>query len=182
MTRSGFTLVEVLVALAIGSLVLGLAASASVATRRVQAVLDARATATARATAVPQLLAWAIGRTGRGVDGCAAAVANGGALWRGAAVDPGDAAATTVEVLAGVDGGGRPALYHRTLPWARQPWLEDVTAFRLLEGRDTDGAWRAWTAEGATRWSAVRAELTWTDGDVRAYEVALPHQPCAVAP
>jgi prepilin-type N-terminal cleavage/methylation domain-containing protein len=180
--RVGFTLVEVLVALAIGSLVLGLAASAGVAARRVQAVLEARATATARATAVPQLLAWAIGRTGRGVDGCTATIANDGGLWSGSAVDPGDATATTVEVLAGVDGGGRPALYHRTRPWARQPWLEDVTAFRLLEGRDVDGTWRAWTADGAARWSAVRAELTWTDGDVRAYEVMLPHQPCAVAP
>ncbi len=182
MTRVGFTLVEVLVALAIGSLVLGLAASTSVATRRVQVVLDERAIATARTTAVPQLLAWAIGRAGRGVDGCAAAVASGGALWRGSAVDPGDAAPTTVEVLAGVDGGGRPALYHRTLPWARQPWLEDVTTFAVLEGLDADGTWRAWTADGATRWSAVRTELAWTDGDVRIYEVALPHLPCAVAP
>jgi prepilin-type N-terminal cleavage/methylation domain-containing protein len=181
-TRLGFTLIEMLIALAIGSLVLGLAASASVATRRVQTVLDASATATARATAVPQLLAWAIGRTGRGVDGCAATVASDGRLWRGAAVDPGDATSTTVEVLAGVDGAGRPALYHRTLPWARQPWLEDVTGFGVLEGLDADGAWRAWTADGATRWSAIRTEVTWTDGDVRTYEVALPHRPCAVAP
>ncbi len=182
MTRPGFTLIEVLIALAIGSLVLGLAASTSVATRRVQTVLDERATATARATAVPQLLAWAIGRTGRGHDGCAATVGDHGSIWSGTAVDPGDAAPTTVEVLAGVDGGGRPALYHRTLPWARQPWLEDVTSFTVLEGRDADGAWRAWTADGATRWSAVRAELSWTDGEVRTYEVALPHRPCAVAP
>lgn len=180
--RRAFTLVEVLVALAIGSLVLGLAATTAVAMRRLQAVVDARATATARATAVPQLLAWAIGRTGRDVDGCAAAVESGGRLWRGAAVDPGTVAATTVEVLAGVDGGGRPALYHRTLPWARQPWLEDVTAFALLEGRDGSGAWRGWAADGATRWSAIRAELTWTDGDVRSYEVELPHRPCAGAP
>lgn len=182
MTRRGFTLVEVLVALAIGSLVLGLAASINVATLRLRALVDARATATARATAVPQLLSTAIGRTGRGVDGCAAAVANGGALWRGAAVEPGDAVATTVEVGAGVDASGRHALYHRTLPWARQPWLEDVTTFVVVEGRDAGGAWRAWTADGATRWSAVRMELHWTDGDVRTYDVALPHRPCAVAP
>ena len=182
MTRRAFTLVEVLVALAIGSLVLGLAASTSVATRRLQTVLDARATATARATAVPQLLAWAIGRTGRGIDGCAATVTSEGRLWRGTAFDPGDATATTVEVLAGVDGGGRPALYHRTLPWARQPWLEEVTGFAVLAASEADGTWRAWTADGTIRWSAIRAELTWTDGDVRTYEVPLPHLPCAVAP
>jgi prepilin-type N-terminal cleavage/methylation domain-containing protein len=178
-TRGAFTLVEVLVAIAIGTLVFGLAASTSVATRRVQAVLEARATATARATAVPQLLSWAIGRTGRGVDGCAASPTNDGRLWRGTAVDPGDATDTTVEVLAGVDGAGRPALYHRTLPWARQPWLEEVTSFTVGEGRDADGTWRTLTADGATRWSAVRVALTWTDGDSRAYEVPLPHQPCA---
>ena len=182
MRRRGFTLVEVLVALAIGSLVLGLAASASVATRRVQAVLEDRATASARTTAVPQLLAWAIGRTGRGIDGCAAALANGGRLWRGAAVDHGDVAATTVEVLAGVDGAGRPALYHRTLPWARQPWLEEVSTFSVLEARDDHGTWRPWVADGVTRWTAVRTELAWTDGDARRYEVALPHRPCAAAP
>ncbi|MFN2321891.1 MAG: type II secretion system protein J [Trueperaceae bacterium] len=180
--RRAFTLVEVLVALAIGSLVLGLAASTSVATRRVQAVLDARATATARATAVPQLLAWAIGRAGRGVDGCAATIASDGRLWRGTAVDAGDATPTTIEVLAGVDGGGRPALYHRTLPWARQPWLEDVLAFDVLDARDAEGTWRTWTPDETTRWSAVRTELTWTDGDIRSYVVALPHLPCATAP
>ena len=182
MTRRAFTLVEVLVALAIGSLVLGLVAGTSLATRRVRAVLDARATATARTTAVPQLLAWAIGRTGRGVDGCAATVASDGRGWRGTAVDPGDGSATRVEVLAGVDGAGRRALYHRTLPWARQPWLEDVVAFAVVAGREADGGWRAWTPDGATRWSSVRVALSWIDGDVRTYEVALPHRPCAVAP
>lgn len=182
MTRGAFTLVEVLVALALGSVVLGLAASTSVATRRLQTVLDERATATARATSVPQLLGWAIGRTGRGVDACAATVAEGGTLWSGTAVDPGDAVGTTVQVLSGIDGGGRPALYHRTPPWARQPWLEDVVAFTVLEGRDAAGAWRAWAPDGATRWSAVRVELVWSDGDVRAYDVALPHGPCAATP
>ena len=182
MTRRAFTVVEVLVALAIGSLVLGLAASTGLAARRVGAVLDERAAATARTTAVPQLLAWAIGRTGRGTDGCTATVAADGRLWRGTAVDLGDAVPTTVEVLAGVDGAGRAALYHRTLPWARQPWLEDVAAFAVLEGRVADGGWRAWAADGATRWDGVRVALTWIDGEVRTYEVPLPHRPCAVAP
>ncbi len=182
MNRRAFTLVEVLVALAIGSLVLGLAMATGLATRRFQVVLDERATDTARTTAIPQLLAWAVGRTGRGVDGCSAAVANGGALWRGAAIDPGDATATTVEVLAGRDGGGRPALYHRTLPWSRQPWLEDVERFVVLEVRAPDDAWGPPLLDGSTRWTAVRVELVWTDGDVRTYEVPLPHAPCAVAP
>lgn len=182
MRRRAFTLVEVLVALAIGSLVLGLAASTNAAARRVRTVLDARATATVRTTAVPQLLASAIGRTGRGIDGCSAAVAADGRRWLGTAIDRGDAAPTTVEVLAGVDARGRAALYHRTQPWARQPWLEDVSAFAVLEGRDADGVWAPWVPDGASRWAAVRVELSWTDGDVRSYEVALPHRPCAGTP
>lgn len=182
MTRGAFTLVEVLVALTIGSLVLGLAMATGVATRRVQATLDARATDAERTTAVPQLLSWAIGRAGRGVEGCAASVAGDHALWRGTGVEPGEPVATTVEVLAGRDGGGRPALYHRTLPWPRQPWVPDVVGFAVLEARDADGAWRPWVSDGVTRWTAVRVALSWTDGDARTYEVALPHAPCAVAP
>jgi prepilin-type N-terminal cleavage/methylation domain-containing protein len=181
-TRAAFTLVEVLIALAIGSLVLGLAGATSVAARRVGAVLDQRATATARTTAVPQLLAWALGDAGRGLDACAITVLDDGGRWRSSAVEPGEAVATTSEVLAGQDGGGRPALYHRTLPWARQPWLEDVVAFGVLEALDEAGTWRTVAHDATTRWRAVRVELGWSDGDVRRYEVPLPHAPCAEMP
>jgi type II secretory pathway pseudopilin PulG len=180
--RIGFTLVEALVALAIASLVLGLAGATSVAARRVGAMVDERATRTARTTAVPQLLAWALGDAGRDLEACAMAILDDGGRWRSSAVEPGDAVATSTEVLAGRDGGGRPALYHRTLPWARQPWIEEVVVFRVLEARDLGGTWRAVAHDAVTRWSAVRVELTWSDGDVFGYEVPLPHAPCAEAP
>ncbi len=103
-------------------------------------------------------------------------------MWRGTAVDAGDATPTTIDVLAGRDGAGRPALYHRTLPWARQPWLAEVTGFAVLAVHTEVGAWGPAIADGATRWTAVRVEVAWTDGDIRTYEVALPHAPCGVAP
>jgi prepilin-type N-terminal cleavage/methylation domain-containing protein len=179
MRRRGLTLVEVLVALAIGSLVLSLAAATGHASRRLGATIDARAIAGQRATAVPQLIGGALGLAGRGLDGCGLHVADGGGRARLLGVDLGDAAPETVEIFAGLDGGGRPALYHRTLPHARQPWLEDVTGFRVLAGRAEDGTWRAIDHDAVTRWTALRVELAWTDGDARGYELRLPHAPCA---
>lgn len=182
MTRTAFTLIEVLVALVLTSLVLGLAMGTGIAVRRTQGALDLRADDTARTTAVPRMLAWAVGRTGRGVAACSVDVTVSGATWRGTAVDFGATVATTVEVLAGRDGAGRPALFHRTMPWVRQPWMEDVVSFTVLDARDDTGAWRRLAPDGTTRWRAVRIELTWSDGDVRVFDVALPHAPCAVAP
>jgi prepilin-type N-terminal cleavage/methylation domain-containing protein len=179
MTRRGLTLVEVLVALAIGSLVLSLAAATGQSSRRLNGVIDARAIAGQRATAVPQLVGGALGLAGRGLDGCGLHVADGGERARLLGVDLGDVAPETVEVFAGLDGGGRPALYHRTVPHARQPWLEDVTGFRVLAALDEDGTWRPIAHDAVTRWTRLRVELTWTDGDVRTYEVGLPHAPCA---
>ena len=181
MRRRGLTLVEVLVALAIGSLVLSLATATGQSSRRLSGVIDARAMAGQRATAVPILVAGALTLAGRGIDGCGLHVAESGLRARVHGVDLGDAAPETIEVFAGLDGGGRPALYHRTVPHARQPWLEDVTGFRVLAGRDHEGAWRALEHDAVTRWTGVRVELTWTDRDVRVYEVELPHAPCAEA-
>ncbi len=179
MSRRGLTLVEVLVALAIGSLVLSLAAATSQSSRRLSAAIDARATAGQRATAVPRLVGGALALAGRGLDGCGLQVADGGVRVRVHGVDLGDEQPETVEVFAGLDGGGRPALYHRTVPYARQPWLEDVTGFRVLAARDEDGTWRPIEHDAAMRWRALRVELSWTDGDVRSYELRLPHTPCA---
>lgn len=179
MTRRGLTLVEVLVALAIGSLVLSLAAATGRSSRRLSAAIDARAIAGQRATAVPQLVGGALALAGRGLDGCGLHVADAGGRARLLGIDLGDAAPEMVEVFAGLDGGGRPALYHRNVPHARQPWLEDVTGFRVLAGLDGDGAWRAIEHDAVTRWTVLRVELSWTDGDVRTYEVGLPHAPCA---
>jgi prepilin-type N-terminal cleavage/methylation domain-containing protein len=179
MSRRGLTLVEMLVALAIGSLVLSLAAATSQSSRRLGAAMDARATAGQRATAVPLLVGGALALAGRGLDGCGLHVADGGGRARVLGVDLGDAAPETVEIFAGLDGGGRPALYHRTVPHARQPWLEDVIGFRVLGGRDESGAWREIEHDAVTRWTALRVELAWPDGDLRTYELRLPHAPCA---
>jgi hypothetical protein len=106
-------------------------------------------------------------------------VADGGLRARVHGVDLGDTDPETVEVFAGLDGGGRPALYHRTVPHARQPWLEDVTGFRVLSGRDGNGEWRTIEHDAVTHWTGLRVELAWLDGDARTYELRLPHAPCA---
>lgn len=179
MSRRGLTLIEVLVALAIGALVLSLAAATSQSSRRLGAAIDARALEGRRATAVPLLLGRALALAGRGLDGCGLHVADGGLRARVHGIDLGDEQPETVEIFAGLDGGGRPALYHRSVPHARQPWLEDVTGFRVLTARDEEGTWRAIEHGAGLRWTAVRVELTWTDGDARTYELRLPHAPCA---
>ena len=179
MKGRGLTLVEVLVALVIGSLVLSLAAATGQSSRRLNGVIDARAIAGQRKTAVPQLVGGVLALAGRGLDGCSLHLADGGQRARVHGVDLGDTDPETVEVFAGLDGGGRPALYHRTAPHVRQPWLEDVIGFRVLAGLDEAGAWRTIEHDTVTRWTALRVELSWTDGDARTYELRLPHAPCA---
>jgi prepilin-type N-terminal cleavage/methylation domain-containing protein len=141
-SRRGLTLVEVLVALAIGSLVVALASATSLSSRRMNAVLDARAVAGQRATAIPQLVggALALGRPRHRrlwVAGARRWPARAGPRRR-----PRRPVPSTIEVFAGLDGGGRPALYHRTLPHVRQPWLEDVVGFEVVAARDEVGTWR----------------------------------------
>lgn len=177
----GFTVAEILVALAVAAAIMLVLSRALGASRVVRDLVDRRATATARATAVPRLLEDALGRAGRGLETCGVLFGSPD-RWRTLAMDLGDAGVTTVEVFADRDGGGRPALYRRKLPWVRQPWLEDVSAFGVLEGQSTAGEWRALVGDGTTRWRAVRVELAWSDGDVRTYDVRLPHAPCAVPP
>jgi prepilin-type N-terminal cleavage/methylation domain-containing protein len=180
-TLRGFTLVEMLVALAVGSLVLSMAFATIVSSRRFNTVLDARATVGQRDTAIPRLLADVLGLAGRAREGCGLHVAPGGLHVAVVGTDVGDTAATTVSIFAGRDGGGRPALYHRTLPYPRQPWLEDVVEFRVVDARDDAGVWRPLIHDATTRWGALRVTLLWTDHDVRTYELPLPHAPCAEA-
>jgi prepilin-type N-terminal cleavage/methylation domain-containing protein len=178
-SRRGLTLVEVLVALAIGSLVVALASATSLSSRRMNAVLDARAVAGQRATAIPQLVGGALALAGRGIDGCGLQVLDDGRRVRVRGVDLGDLVPSTIDVFAGLDGGGRPALYHRTLPHVRQPWLEDVVGFEVGAARDVDGTWRDVLHDASTRWTTLRVTLSWRDNDVRTYEHVLPHAPCA---
>lgn len=180
--RHGLTLVEVLIALAIGSMVIAMASATSLSSRRMSAALDTRSIAGQRSTAVPQLVGGALALAGRGMDGCGLQIFDAGQRVRVRGVDLGDAVPSTVDVFAGLDGGGRPALYHRTLPHVRQPWLEDVVGFEVVAGRDGEGAWSAIVHDATARWRALRVTLSWTDDDVRTYELKLPHAPCAEAP
>jgi len=177
-SRAGITLVELLVALTIGALVLTLAGATAAATRRLAAVVDQRSLEGQRTTAVPALVGAAVGRAGRGIDGCGLRLAEGGRRVTLLGVDSGDTAPSTVELFAGLDGGGRSALYLRTLPHARQPWLEGVTGFTVIAGRDAAGVWRDLVDGAAARWTGLRVTLAWGDGDVRLFDLALPHAPC----
>jgi len=177
--RAGLTLVEVLVAMAVGTVVVGLALSTGTSTRRLASVLDARAIAGQRQTAVPLLVGGALALAGRDAEACGLEVADAGRRARVRGVEVGGDAPRTRDVFAGLDGGGRPALYLRTLPHVRQPWLEDVTGFEVVAARDEDGVWRTLEHDGATRWTGLRVGLTWRDGDARTYDLVLPHAPCA---
>ncbi len=177
----GVTLVEVLVAVAVGVLVLAAAGATAAAARRLATVIDARAVDGLRTTAVPALLAGTIAHAGRGLDDCGLEVADGGRRLRLRGTESGEATAATVEVFAGLDGGGRPALYLRALPFVRQPWLEEVASFAVVAAVDAAGAWRAVEHDATTRWRRLELEVGWSDGDVRTYVVALPHAPCAGA-
>jgi len=179
MRSSGLTLVEILVALAVGTVVVGIALITSTSTRRLSTVLDAQAAAGQRQTAVPQLVSGALALGGRGIEGCGLELADSDRRARVHGIAVGDDAPKTREVFAGLDGGGRPALYLRTVPHPRQPWLEDVTGFMVHAARDSEGVWRALEHDGVTRWIGLRVKLTWRDGDERTYDLALPHAPCA---
>ena len=167
---AGFTLIEVVVALAVGSALLLAFAAMFAAAGRAGAHVEARALAAERGVAIPDLLTDALARAGRGATPCLIATTAGGALL---ALEGGG---ERHELFAARDGVGRPALYARTGPHPRQPWLEDVTAFAVLAGRDLDGVWRT-TPDGGTV-TALRLELAWRDMEVRRFDLPLPHAPC----
>lgn len=175
----GITVVELLVALAIGGAILTAAYGAASVAGRLASAIDERGTVGQRATSVPYLLAGALAHAGRGLDGCGLHVADAGRRVRAEGVRLGEHDPRLIEVFAGADGGGRPALYWRSPPAVRQPWLEEVTRLVVTGGRDDRGAWRAVDHDVATRWTALRIALTWSDGDEWSYEVRLPHAPCA---
>ncbi len=178
-TARGFTLVELLVAFALGAVILAAASGSLVSTARISAAVEARGVEAQRRVAVPLLLRSLVGVAGRGSDGCGLEVADGGRRLRLTGVPPGETGVATTEVFSGLDGGGRPALYHRNLPHVRQPYLEDVTGFLVLAGRDLDGRWRAIEHDGTSRWTGLELELAWTDADRRSYVIDLVHAVCA---
>ena len=169
----GLTLVEVLVALALASLLFGLLASGFASISRFSRVALATGDALSVRLAVPTMLQGAVEVAGRGVsDGCGLALDVTG---RRLAIRFRSVGQIVVyEVFAALDGGGRPALYLRRVPHARQPWLADVTSFHVV-GHELDSDGRVAALSLALGHLALDELL-----EVR---VTLPHRPCLeVAP
>jgi len=175
--RRGVSLVELLVALAVGAMVLaGLAATTSVTGRAARGTHQALDAATVR-SALPALLREVVETAGRGMpDTCGLdAVAGASRLAVGRAL--GDGSVVVDEVFAGLDGGGRPALYLRRVPHARQPWVGDVTAFTVESVQSVADA----TGETArVEHVVVRVSHAALEGPLEV-AVALPHRPCLEA-
>ena len=172
MRRSGFTLVEVLVALALSAMVFGLVATGFVSAARFSRVSLASGDALTVRSALPTMLRQTIEVTGRGVsEGCALSIDASGRHVSVTFATPGDIAVVD-EVFAALDGGGRPALYLRRAPHVRQPWIEGVTSFRVLDVEVGDDH-RATAILAAIEHRALHQPLT--------VRVALPHRPCLEA-
>lgn len=175
--RLGLSLVELLVALAVGSLVVaGLAATSAAGVGAGRGASVAADAATLR-HALPALVGEVVEKAGGGMRAaCGLMVAEGASLMtvRRAASD-----GTVVEeaVFAAIDAAGRPALYLRRLPHARQPWVEDVIAFRVER---VDPASEPGATDRAERVSLL-VEHAALDVPVR-FDVPLPHRPCVEAP
>ncbi|TVR91678.1 MAG: prepilin-type N-terminal cleavage/methylation domain-containing protein [Trueperaceae bacterium] len=173
----GVSLIELLIALAVGAMVLGgLATSIAVTGRAARGATQAADAATVRA-ALPALLREVVEATGRGMPDACGLDASAGASRLVVRRALGDGSVVVDEVFAGLDGGGRPALYLRRVPHARQPWVEDVTAFvvervDLAPGTALDEARVERVVVGVSHHS-LDAPLV--------VEIGLPHRPCLVA-
>ena len=170
----GFTLVEVLVALTLSALVFGLVAAGFLSTARFsRTALASGDTLTVR-LALPTMLRQAIEVAGRGVsEDCALAAQTSGRHLSVTFTALGGTLATD-ELFAALDGGGRAALYLRRVPHARQPWIEDVTSFSVIDVEVGDDG-RTAAVDVAIEHRAL--------GEPLAVRVALPHRPCLeVAP
>ena len=173
----GFSLVEVLVALAIGVTVLsGIAAMLAGTSRAVRFASQSADAHTVR-SAIPMLVADTVEAAGRGVEDSCGMVTTVGGAWLAVRRALTDGTVTEEEVFAGLDGAGRPALYLRRVPHARQPWVEDVTAF-LVERIDfepyTLAPARASSITLLVEHDALNGPLL--------FDVQLPHRPCVEAP
>ena len=170
--RPGFTLVEVLVALALAGVVLLVLAAFVSGGVRASTMLTARAVDQEARIAVPAIITDLVATAGAGITTPACAVevdADARTLVLSRAAP--DGSTRVEEVFAAVDGGGRPALFLRHRPHARQPWLEDVTSFEVVRVvRGEDG-----------RLDALELRLVHAAAshpiDVL---VPLPHRPCQV--
>ena len=175
--RSGLTLLEVLVALTVGVAVLSGIAAMLAGTSRAVRFASQSADAHIVRAAIPMLVSDVVAAAGRGFDDTCGLVASvGGARLVVRRALP-DATVVEEEVFAGFDGAGRPALYLRRVPHARQPWVEDVTGF-LVERIEFE----PYTMAPARASSiTLLVEHDALDGPLM-FDVPLPHRPCVGAP
>ena len=167
--EAGLTLVEILITLALSALVFTLVAGSFASTSRfARAALELGDALTVR-LAVPTMVRQAIEVAGRGLaEACGIRVDAGGQRVA-VTFRHRDGSIVVDEVFAGLDGGGRPALYLRRIPHARQPWIENVTSFVVHDLRlDADG--RVAALEAQIEHRALDEPL--------AFSIALPHRPC----
>ena len=167
--QAGLTLVEILTAIALAALVLTIVAGSLASTGRFSRAALERGDVLTIRLAVPTMVRQAIEVAGRNLgEACALRLEADGrrvvVTFRHR-----DGGLATDEVFAGLDGGGRPALYLRRVPHARQPWIEDVTSFAVLDLHlDADG--RAAALDAQLEHRALTEPLV--------VQVALPHRPC----
>lgn len=118
---SGVTLVELLIAVAVGSVVVGLLIVWNIGSLRLVQAVGGRADAISTRTALETMLTTEVAAAGRSVgEGmCGLGVRDGG---RQIVVRTGSGADMVTDLLfATVDTGGRPALFIRRIPHPRQP-------------------------------------------------------------
>ena len=170
----GVSLVELLLVLAVATMVLGgLAATLATASRVVRGTTQAVDAAAIQAV-LPTLLRSLVETAGRGMSSACGLTANKGSGRLAIRRALTDDSIVVDEVFAGLDGGGRPALYLRRVPHARQPWVEDVTEFSV-ERVDIVAGSMPETARVKRVVVRVRHDALEQPLDV---EIELPHRPC----
>ncbi|MBA2667358.1 MAG: prepilin-type N-terminal cleavage/methylation domain-containing protein [Trueperaceae bacterium] len=171
----GLTLVEILVALAISAIIMFMLIAIVGSTGAAGRAAESRIDRAALEHGARLVFETDIVRAGAGLatEECGLAARPGdpyvNAWWRSAEGD-----LHRVRFAAGVDGAGRPALYRRHQSFARQPWIEDVTAFRVLavEPDASSGA-------SFTRYGSITVEVRHRAlADAVRWRIDLSHLPC----
>ena len=172
---TGFTLLEILVALALASLLAAALGWSVQATARTTGSVAAATDAAQRRALAASLLRGEIERAGRGGpehDGRLAIRRDpegggGDALEIGylAEADRVEATVLRASFFAARDAADRPNLYRQPPGAVRQPWLLGVTGVHLLGGRDDAGRPIARAdLQAGTRVAAVEVELRFEQG------------------
>ncbi len=172
LSSHGLTLVEVLVALAMTTILMLVIASFVTSVHGGTRAAEARADRHLLEHALGLVFAGEMANAGArlAADECGVAIDQDGRAIHAWARDT-EGTLQLRTITAGVDGAGRPALYRRHHPHSRQPWLEDVTDFHveLVES----------STEIGRRVAAifVRIEVAGHD-TVFELHMDLPHRPC----